>query len=181
MYVPVFGRLPAGLPHIPACSCKICSLQSSGVVAYFREISLKGFRLFRNDGLGRQGGWLEHCEKECLGCVKLYLGTVVEAEDSVDKDMRTDQCSWCHRCVCNQISWSRRGRWSLLWTLCPRSSSALERLYSGGNYVEVFSLLLGLLGKPDPRSRCFSNLLWAKWNISIKCEPILSPAATFCK
>lgn len=58
--------------------------------SYFREISLKGFRLFRKDGLGREVGGLVHCEKECLGSVKLCLGTVVEPEDSVDKDMRTD-------------------------------------------------------------------------------------------
>lgn len=66
--------------------------QSSGIVAYFRKISLKSYRPLRKDGLGRQVGGLVHCEKECLGSVELYLGTVVEPLESMDKDTRTDQC-----------------------------------------------------------------------------------------
>lgn len=77
----------------PLVAARFAVSQSSGIVAYFREISLKGYGLVRKDGLGRQVGGLVHCEKEGLGCVELYLGTVVEPVESMDKDMRTDQCS----------------------------------------------------------------------------------------
>lgn len=38
----------------PLVAARFAVYQSSGIVAYFREISLKGFRLFRKDGLERQ-------------------------------------------------------------------------------------------------------------------------------
>lgn len=140
----------------PPVAARFAVYQSAGIVAYFGEKSLKGYRLFRKDGLGRQVGGLVHCGKECLACVELYLGTA-EPEESMGKDMRTDWCSWCHRRACDQITSSRRGRWSLLWASCPRSPSAVRRPYSDENYVSVFSLLLRLLGQPDPRSGYFSE------------------------
>lgn len=79
-------------PTFPLVAARFAIYQSSGIVAYFMEISLKGYRLFRKDGLGRQVGGLVPCEKECLGCVELYLGTSVEPWESTGKDTRTDQC-----------------------------------------------------------------------------------------
>jgi len=52
------------------------------MIARFKEISLKGCGLFWKDGVGRQVGGLMRCEKECLGCVELYLGTADKPMES---------------------------------------------------------------------------------------------------
>lgn len=61
--------------------------------SHFKEITLKGYGLFRKDGVGRRAGGLVHCEKDCLGCTELYVETADELMESVGKDQKTDQCS----------------------------------------------------------------------------------------
>lgn len=83
----------------PLVAARFAVYQSSGIVAYFREHKPEGFQAVQERWIGKAS---RRSEKECLGCVKLYLGAVVEPEDSVNRDIRTDQCSCSHGCVCNQ-------------------------------------------------------------------------------